>query len=252
LLTAKAQSLPSPEICPGEYVAVLTDAHNPAQKGICADIRGNDVIVMLKSGSRMVARVEQLQKIDAKDYFESWWLHIFRDFFQRLRRICPSRHCSSDGHGAGGCSGCVASNGCDSHACESGDELPLLASLPSVKVPSMDAEHERCVSVLNMLVQQRSAKALCTVRDELVAHFSHEEDLMCKHGWGGDVNDRFSARKTHIEDHKRILESIECELRMRSPSISRQFIQTLIKDFEEHGARYDARYADFLSQSEVQ
>jgi len=116
----------------------------------------------------------------------------------------------------------------------------------------MDAEHEGCVQVLNKLVQERSTVALCAVRDELAEHFSHEEHLMSKHGWGGDTNDHFSARKTHIEDHKRILASIECELRMRSPSINTQFIQTLIKDFQEHGERYDSRYADFLSQREEQ
>eukprot|EP00746_Dinoflagellata_sp_MGD_P035457 gnl/MRDRNA2_/MRDRNA2_18486_c0_seq1.p1 gnl/MRDRNA2_/MRDRNA2_18486_c0~~gnl/MRDRNA2_/MRDRNA2_18486_c0_seq1.p1 ORF type:complete len:346 (+),score=60.51 gnl/MRDRNA2_/MRDRNA2_18486_c0_seq1:70-1107(+) len=252
LLDAQSQSLPPPKICPGDYVGVPTDSNSSAQPGMCTDIQGDHAVVMMRAGSTAVVPITKLEKIREQDFFESWWLQIFRGFFGTLRRICGSRRSDC---GTGSCSSGSCADGCQGNAVDTGAEhadVPSLPSLPSVKVSSMDAEHEQCVRLINLLVNRRSAVALRAVRDELATHFSHEEDLMRKHGWGGDGNDPFSARKSHIEDHQRMLDAIDCELRMGKSGVGAQFIKTLITDFQEHGERYDARYADFLGEREVQ
>jgi hemerythrin len=140
-------------------------------------------------------------------------------------------------------------NGDTSAALDEGKVAAAL-DLVSVKVPSMDAEHADCAAALKELVTQRSKSALEAVQKELSEHFAHEEELFVQYGWGGATDQRFSARKSHIEDHQRILRLIQQEL--RSTSVSTAFIQTLLTDFHEHTSKYDVQYADLLSSKGAQ
>jgi len=80
--------------------------------------------------------------------------------------------------------------------------------VPSVGIESMDAEHEQCEEALSLLLTSPNTQTLERVLIELTSHFSHEEELMKKHGFGQpvDANDPFSPFRSHVKDHERILE----------------------------------------------
>lgn len=117
----------------------------------------------------------------------------------------------------------------------------------------MDAEHGECAAALQQLAMQQSMPALQAVHFTLSAHFTHEEALMEKHGFGIHADERFSARKTHIEDHHRILRKIQQELRPAANArVAATFIKELLTDFHEHTSRYDVQYADLLCSKGAQ
>lgn len=121
--------------------------------------------------------------------------------------------------------------------------------LASVKVASMDAEHAECAGTLRRLAREGSTSALQAVRACLAEHFSHEEALFDQYGFGGS-DERFSARKTHVDDHSRMLESISAQLSATAAGegrVASGFVRKLLDDFQEHANKYDAMYAEFLS-----
>merc|ERR1719382_2135182 len=79
-------------------------------------------------------------------------------------------NCASGNCGAGNCG-----SGCDAGL--SSEFVTNALDIVSVKVPSMDAEHDECAAALRLLAQQCSAQALQAALSCLGEHFRHEEAL---------------------------------------------------------------------------
>ena len=137
-----------------------------------------------------------------------------------------------------------------------------MQSVSSVKVESLDKEHEDCVEAINRVLKDRSVESLAALLANYQVHFSHEEDLLDEHvyadelGAGKDDETGFSvplqARKSHFDDHKRMIQNIQRELRRSSQDnyvISDSFIKSIMTDFEGHAEIYDAAYVDPLVES---
>merc|ERR1719238_1515420 len=80
--------------------------------------------------------------------------------------------------------------------------------LATVQMPSLDAEHEACVSAVNKLVESSSVEDLRAVHTCFSSHFEHEEELMQQAGFGGG-DPRFCARVSHAKHHTHIIATIE-------------------------------------------
>lgn len=78
----------------------------------------------------------------------------------------------------------------------------------SVKIPSIDAQHQRLVAILNELhesmVSGHGAERLRAVLGELVAytaeHFAYEEALFAEHGYPNAA--------AHTAEHQRLVEQV--------------------------------------------
>jgi len=127
-------------------------------------------------------------------------------------------------------------------------------SLVSVKVASMDAEHASCAEALRKLATDHSRVALEGVLKEIVEHFGHEEALFEEYGFAANQDEKFSAKKTHIKDHHRILAKIQGQLQQPScrTSVPSVFVADLLEDFHNHTTRYDMQYAELFSAQAVQ
>lgn len=285
LLTATTKDMPLPAICPGEFCLEVGGSSEPA---ICIGTNDDQVIVaFLKSGKRVALPANKVRKVKEDDMEESGSESDEQDSVEQPGGCgtggCQPGGCAtaisdsgaqaqsggyasangasgqqSGGYGsANGTSGGCGTGGCGPGGCKvpvasSESPVPLLKGVPSVKVASMDAEHEECVKALNALVEQKSQDSLRSVQLLFKAHFKHEEELLHKSGWGGDVSDPFSAKGSHIKDHNRILEKIDNELKANRATLSASFIKSVMQDFEEHADRYDGHYADHLSALGVQ
>lgn len=71
----------------------------------------------------------------------------------------------------------------------------------------VDDEHGECILALQRLLKYRGTEELETALAILDAHFRSEEELMRKHGFGGDPSSSFSALNSHTQDHRRIIET---------------------------------------------
>lgn len=171
---------------------------------------------------------------------------------------CGPGQCGPGGCGPGakdcGQGDCGGTGGCDgSGACLDSAFVEASLDVHSVKVPSMDAEHAECIEALRELVSLRTFSALEAVLEELSSHFEHEESLFVEYGFGAHVNEQLSARKSHAEDHRRILDKIRGLLSVAASAavpmkgVPPSFIRELLQDFHEHTSRYDAQYAEPLS-----
>jgi hemerythrin len=78
-------------------------------------------------------------------------------------------------------------------------------TLPSVGIPSMDHEHERCEEALSALLLTLDMESLTHVMEMLTEHFQNEESLMRASGFG-NPGESISAFSNHVKDHERILE----------------------------------------------
>ena len=135
-----------------------------------------------------------------------------------------------------------------------------LAKIVSVNIKILDEEHELCAAALKSLVADRDVESLQQVLIFYEQHFMHEEKLLDTHlynsvpsngnvGAGGFSADT-SARASHFEDHKRLIRNIEEELERLQCSgntISSNFVDKVLRDFESHANRYDDAYAERLS-----
>lgn len=96
--------------------------------------------------------------------------------------------------------------------------------LESIEVPAsvgndgMDDEHKRCTDALNLLLLEPSLLHLRLAIDILAEHFEHEEQLLKKHGFGGDPSSSFSALASHTKDHNRILDLGRKVLKKQQPA----------------------------------
>jgi hemerythrin len=124
----------------------------------------------------------------------------------------------------------------------------------SVNVPSMDAEHASCANALWKLATEQSRAALEDAFKEMAAHFAHEEALLEEHGFAANQDEKFSAKKTHINEHRRILDIIQKQLQQSScrTAVPSVFITDILAEFHSHTSRYDMQYSEFLSSKTVQ
>ena len=78
-------------------------------------------------------------------------------------------------------------------------------NLPSVGIPCMDVEHEKCEEALSHLLGTLDVDSLTRVMELLTEHFQHEENLMKLSGFG-KPSEQFSPYTNHVKDHERILD----------------------------------------------
>eukprot|EP00804_Cyclotella_cryptica_P011840 CCRYP_015350-RA/>CCRYP_015350-RA protein AED:0.06 eAED:0.06 QI:281/1/1/1/1/0.66/3/559/255 len=78
-------------------------------------------------------------------------------------------------------------------------------TLPSVGIPSMDQEHEKCEEALSALLLTLDVESLTNVMAILTEHFQHEEGLMRASEFG-NPGESLSAFSNHVNDHERILD----------------------------------------------
>jgi len=270
LLDAVVAKQPLPRICPGEEV-ILRDppASHPRLKGaqgICvkleADMVGFAFLTGPFRGKMMDVPASGVVKPGAQE--------------QELAAPgggCGPGGCGPSACGPGGCGpaacgpGGCGPNACDNGACDKGGDckkgdgktlkeldaayVEAALNIQSVKVPSMDAEHDECASAMRKLAEDGSSEALQGVLDCMSEHFMHEEQLFEVHGFGNHKNEKLAAKKTHMEDHNRILSKVRQQLASCNGQVPAAFVRELLQDFDEHTARYDMQYADFLSAKGV-
>jgi len=132
-----------------------------------------------------------------------------------------------------------------------------LGEIESVKNNQLDLEHEECSAALCLLSEQRSASALALFVDVFQRHCAHEEALLEQHLYAreqarlaaeGGVSLLLNSRTSHFQDHKRMIGDAKQELAgLDSAEVSVSFVNTLLRDFENHANLYDASYADRLA-----
>mmetsp|Transcript_80621 Transcript_80621/g.152269 ORF Transcript_80621/g.152269 Transcript_80621/m.152269 type:complete len:338 (+) Transcript_80621:264-1277(+) len=233
-----AKRLP-PQVCPGEFVRIVVGEDGLGGAcAICLRIEeGGSLLLQVLTGPQQQKKITlaagQVLKLGVEGDEEM-----------------------------GGSLGECGPNECDSEACKPGcndcqagpedaqkleeDFVADMLQLVSVRVASMDAEHAECAQALRGLAAKPSAATLEAVQAALSEHFAHEEALFDEHGFGEHTDMRFSAKRTHIEDHNRLLEKIRQQLRSQGP-VPATFVRGLLQDFHEHTSRYDVQYSDFLS-----
>lgn len=251
LLDAVCNKRPLPSVCPGEN-AVLS---SPPEK--LAKLRGcQGMIIEVKSGGELVVFgfMEGPYRGRAMELPAS----TVSSMQPRAAGYSPGG-CSNGGcNSGGGQNSCGDGKACSPGACDAGsegdclDEAFVKASLDlvSVKVPSMDHEHEECAACLQGLAEYRTAEALEAVWQCLSDHFEHEEKLFVEYGFGVHVNENLSAQKSHMEDHRRILSKIRSVLDAApapTTKVPAHFVKDVLQEFHDHTSRYDLSYAEHLS-----
>jgi len=143
-------------------------------------------------------------------------------------------------------------------------EVAPLAYIQSVQVQVLDEEHEVCEAALQALQESptvENAKAVLQVYSD---HFAHEEALLDEHMWpvaasgksAGGFDADANARKSHFADHGRMLANIRAVLMQVAlgssgdggdVEIKPEFVNQVLRDFEQHANKYDVMYAQRLS-----
>lgn len=267
LLDAVVKKQPLPRICPGEEV-VLRDPpashpHLQGAQGICVKLEADTVGFAFLSGPFRGKMMDVPASTVVKPGSQE----------KELARGggCGPGGCGPGACGPGGCGPASCDNGnksdctpggCSKNGCTPGDGKTLkdldaafveaALDIQSVKVPSMDAEHDECASAMRRLAEEGSSDALQVVLNCMSEHFRHEEQLFEVHGFGNHKNERLAAKKTHMEDHNRILNKVRQQVTSCNGQVPAGFVRELLQDFDEHTARYDMQYADFLSAKGVQ
>eukprot|EP00747_Dinoflagellata_sp_TGD_P072852 gnl/TRDRNA2_/TRDRNA2_157649_c0_seq1.p1 gnl/TRDRNA2_/TRDRNA2_157649_c0~~gnl/TRDRNA2_/TRDRNA2_157649_c0_seq1.p1 ORF type:complete len:365 (-),score=67.59 gnl/TRDRNA2_/TRDRNA2_157649_c0_seq1:43-1137(-) len=265
ILDAVCARKPVPSIIPGEYVRFVDAPPNlpelKNQEGMCHEI-GDD-------GSALVALLQGRFRGKGLRVPLNWLRGLDDPEESSGGGSCQNAGgCGSQGSGAGGCGtggscgtggGCATRGDCGAGGCDAAgamdtddDKRELLTAaetinnLVSVKVASMDDEHEECAKVLRRLVVEQSKNSLQAVLLCLTEHFAHEEALFEKFSWGGKAGDSLSARSTHIQDHARLLAKLQRELAQGPERVPAGFVKELLEDFHAHTSRYDLQYAETL------
>mmetsp|Transcript_55185 Transcript_55185/g.118593 ORF Transcript_55185/g.118593 Transcript_55185/m.118593 type:complete len:359 (-) Transcript_55185:87-1163(-) len=260
LLDAVCEQKPLPSLCPGEQVNIIEAPHRTliGSTGVCTALGDGMVKVGLMDGP-MRGKLVQLPMTAVRK------VGLGNSPSPSPGGGCATGGCSTGGCdkegscGTGGAAKCDGSGNCGAEgncgeagggAALDGDFVASSLDLVSVKVPSMDAEHSECAEALRRLATECSGAALQAVIACLSSHFDHEEALFEQFGWGAGANERFSAKKTHIEDHVRILEKLRSQLALLAGPASivpTGSIREVLQDFHEHTSRYDVQYAEQLS-----
>lgn len=247
LLDALVARQTLPAVCPGEFVRVR--AKQPGVNGetaVCLRTDGGSLQVQIVSGpnrgKNAMVPPSMVEKITDEDEPSEGEDSMEED---GQNCGCGPNDCAQETCGPGKCEP-GAYNDCNTQALEK-DYVESKLSLVSVQVPTMDAEHAECAEALRRLTSDFSSGSLQLVFQALKEHFSHEEALFDEHGYGGQQDDRFSAKRTHIEDHRRLLQKITQQLKVSAKQVPQAFVRDLLQDFHEHTSRYDVQYSAFLS-----
>lgn len=278
LLEAVCKELPIPDLCPGEY-AEIVDAPNSLAKlngsrGICVKINGDKVDFGFMDGpyrGNMVSVPRNsVRRCDDTSGDEESGQGCSNG--SCVEGKCGPGSCQPGTCGPGSCSdgsckpgscgpGSCKPGNCEPNACQPGgcaepncstqkvdvNIIEECLNVASVKVESMDSEHEECATALRRLANELSSSALEAVLKSLTDHFAHEEALFEEFDFGAHENEKLSARRSHILDHQRLLVKVQKELSAAGAHISASFVEELFKEFHDHTSRYDIQYADFLS-----
>lgn len=269
LLDALCNNRPLPSICPGE-MGELIDTPAGAEKlkgmrGVCIKVANRKVDFGFMDGplrGKMISVDESIVRPVAHDEESSAGGGCSTGTCG-VGGTCASGNCGQSGvsdskascEGGSCASGsCKPGKGCDPSTCDEAEckidpvFVDEILNIHSVKVSSMDAEHAECSKTLRGLVEKRSKESLQDVLECLSDHFAHEEELFDDFGFGVHVNEKLSARKSHGDEHRRLLEKVRRQLGSASATISAAFIKELLQDFHEHTTLYDMQYADFLAE----
>jgi hemerythrin len=131
-------------------------------------------------------------------------------------------------------------------------------SVDTVGVPSLDAEHEECITAMNKLSDTRKLEDLQATYRAISAHFKNEEELLVQHGFGANQPAQFSPLTSHVEDHTRILRLIEEEIERKQKACSTalacsvDFVKNLADAFHFHADKFDGQYSQLLMEAGVQ
>jgi hemerythrin len=212
------------------------------------------------------------------------WVQYRASAFQWIEKLLESWKAGSDEEGEEGEANCIACQGgdacCKQAPCESscGGACPCASEsccdgtaqacsqqeactggtcsmqvafndVESVKVASMDSEHQEIVALLRALEDKRDLHSLKAALKCMTEHFEHEEQLLTVHQFGGLSST--VVMEGHVGDHKAILsmmatEASQCDIMSRQ--VSAMFLRELAERFEFHTREYDSRYADFLAE----
>lgn len=245
-----------PHVFPGQYVRVtgLEKAKElNGQVGICIETavgEGSRCMVKMLQTKRDL-RVKPTNLKVVKDEDEE------QDLPDNEHENTTSEESSCDEHAHVG-------EGENTYVGEEEDaQIEALDAIASVKVHMLDEEHEQCASALRILAGSRNALALQGVLQIFEAHFLHEEQLLDEHlyaehvdpwkstsGFSADA----SARKSHFQDHVRMLNTVrqECKRLKQDGSgakVSANFVNAVFRDFEKHANTYDNNYADRMNEA---
>lgn len=277
LLDAVSAGKPLPAICPGEFCELTAAPPDKpvllGKEALCTGFKENLLSLVLTQGSLRGKQIQvpasMVRKLGEMDSCSD------EETGSCGQGGCGPGGCGPGGCGSGGCdkpncdpASCGTAGGCNTAVGSPGrrvDESLVNSALQlvSVKVPSMDAEHDECAAALRRLAVEQSHSALLEAMNSLLSHFEHEESLFEDFGYGGHANDRFSATTSHIEDHRRIVSKMQRQLAegvaalerdaaledwlAEGASVPAELVEEVLKDFHEHTSRYDVQYAEFLS-----
>ena len=121
----------------------------------------------------------------------------------------------------------------------------------SVGVDEIDEDHRKLVNIFNILnhavTEGESPEYLASVLEELINctvwHFSHEDRLMLKYGYG--------EMEGHRVEHQELIKTareLQQEILHAEKSVSDQDIVLLERWLTEHILTYDMRLGAYLSQ----
>ena len=144
-----------------------------------------------------------------------------------------------------------------SKSSNSSEKIQPIKKILSVKNDELDKEHNDCSLLLVNLSNNLSKLSLQKFLYIFEKHCKHEEDMLNKYlysqekNWKkGSVNLLLNTRDSHFKDHKRIINYIKNEIDTNKTSkVSINFINKLLRDFENHTNIYDSSYANQLNSA---
>jgi hemerythrin len=121
----------------------------------------------------------------------------------------------------------------------------------SVEVDEIDEDHRKLVDIFNLLnhavMDRETPEYLAAVLEELINctvwHFSHEERLMLKHGYG--------EMEEHKAEHQALINGarkLQQELLEENKVVAEEEIVFLERWLTEHILTFDMRLGSYLSQ----
>ncbi|CAD7922884.1 unnamed protein product [Amoebophrya sp. A120] len=125
-------------------------------------------------------------------------------------------------------------------------------------IEEMDEQHEQCFGTLKQLVKKKTADALLAVEQSFRAHFEDEEATWKKYGFGNG-KEKFSATKSHIEEHERVLLELVNYYKILKTeegtgtagitTVAACFTEQLLKEFFSHIEDYDSKYEQAIKEA---
>jgi hemerythrin-like metal-binding protein len=124
----------------------------------------------------------------------------------------------------------------------------------SVKVPSIDAQHQQLVAILNQLHEgmtsgtgtERMSALLASLVDYTAKHFAYEEALFAEHGYPGT--------QAHVDEHKRLVTQVlefKRKFELGEASINMQLMKFLKDWLIKHILGSDKAYSSHLVERGV-